>query len=207
MKSTEEERDVGVTIHRSLKPSKQCAQAAAKANQVLGQISRAFHYRDRHIFVRLYKQYVRCHLEFAVSTWNPWSTADIELLEKVQVRAIRMVSGLQGTYEDKLRELNLQTLEERRRRADMIQTHKIIHGIDKVDRHTWFNFVSNTDRNTRARSDNLNLIKPNARLEIRRNFYSNRVIDSWNRLPFDVKRAASTNQFKNMYDNLVVVED
>ena len=194
MKSTEEERDVGVTIHRSLKPSKQCAQAAAKANQVLGQISRAFHYRDR-------------HLEFAVPTWYPWSTADIELLEKVQVRAIRMVSGLQGTYEDKLRELNLQTLEERWRRADMIQTHKIIHGIDKVDRHTWFNFVSNTDRNTRALSDNLNLSKPNARLEIRRNFYFNRVIDSWNRLPFDVKRAASTNQFKNMYDNLVVVED
>ena len=76
-----------------------------------------------------------------------------------------------------------------------------------MDRHTWFNFVSNTDRATRARSGNLNLIKPNARLEIRRNFYSNRVIDSWNRLPFDVKRAASTNQFKNMYDNLVVVED
>ena len=45
---------------------------------------------------------------------------------------------------------------------------------------------------------NLNLIKPNARLEIRRNFYSNRVIDSWNRLPLDVKRATSTNQFKNM---------
>jgi len=59
-----EEKDVGIIITEKLKPAAQCAAAARTAQVVLGQISRAFHYRDRHIFVRLYKQYVRPHLEF-----------------------------------------------------------------------------------------------------------------------------------------------
>ncbi len=54
--TTAEERDIGVTITENLKPTAQCAKAAKTAQMVLGQISKAFHYRDRHIFVRLYKQ-------------------------------------------------------------------------------------------------------------------------------------------------------
>jgi hypothetical protein len=39
-----------------------------------------------------------------------------------------MVSGLEGqTYEDKLRELGLLTLEERRHQGDMCMVHKIMH--------------------------------------------------------------------------------
>jgi hypothetical protein len=41
-------------------------------------------YRDRHVFVRLYVQYVRPHLEFSVPAWSPWQKADKECLEKVQ---------------------------------------------------------------------------------------------------------------------------
>jgi hypothetical protein len=55
--------------------------AARTAQTVLFQISRAFHYRDRHVFIRLYVQYVRPHLEFAVPAWSPWLEADKEVLE------------------------------------------------------------------------------------------------------------------------------
>ena len=65
------EKDVGVVIHNSLKPSIQCAKAAGKANLVLGQLSRAVTYRDKDTFVRLYKVYVRPHLEYAVQSWCP----------------------------------------------------------------------------------------------------------------------------------------
>ena len=61
---------------------------------VLGQIGRAFHFRDMHFFIRLYKQHVRPHLEFAGQAWAPWTTADKAVLENLQKRAICMVSGL-----------------------------------------------------------------------------------------------------------------
>ena len=97
---TEEERDIGVVVEKSLKPTKQCLEATRKANMVLGQITRSFYYRDRFVFLRLYKQFVRVHLEFSVVSWSPWTQADIMAIEKVQIRAVNMVTGLKGqTYE------------------------------------------------------------------------------------------------------------
>ena len=64
---------------------------------------------------------------------------DKEILEKVQKRAISMTSGLSGsTYKEKLREVGLTSLEERRKREDMIQVWKILHGHDHVDKNKWF---------------------------------------------------------------------
>ena len=75
-----------------------------------------------------------CHLEFAVPAWSPWLQGDIETLEKVQCRAINLVVGLRGrTYKEKLAELGMRTLENRRKRLDLVQTFKIIKGIDKVE--------------------------------------------------------------------------
>jgi ribonucleases P/MRP protein subunit RPP40 len=112
---TKEEMDIGVTITDNLKPAAQCARAARTAQAVLGQITRAFHYRDKVVFMQLYKQYVRPHLEFAVQAWSPWHQADKDTLEKVQGRAVAMVAGLRSReYEDRLKELKLTTLEERR---------------------------------------------------------------------------------------------
>jgi hypothetical protein len=111
-------------MSKSLKPSAQCGKAARTAQTVLSQMARAFHYRARHIFLRLYKQYVRPHLEFASAAWSPWQERDERdkaVLEKIQRRAVSMISGLKGkSYEEKLLELELPTLEERRHQADMV---------------------------------------------------------------------------------------
>jgi hypothetical protein len=83
---------------------------------VLGQIRRSFHYRDRFTFERLYKQYVRPHLEFAAPAWSPWLQGDKDTFEKVQEKAVNMVSGLKGkTYLEKCAEMGIETLEDRRR--------------------------------------------------------------------------------------------
>jgi hypothetical protein len=97
------ERDVGVIISDDLKQADQCKKAAQTAGAILGQIHRAFHYRDRHTYLGLYKQYVRPHLEFASPAWAPWNMGDINCLEKVQQRAVKAVSGLRGrTYSERL---------------------------------------------------------------------------------------------------------
>ena len=62
LKETVSERDIGVKVHQSLRPSLQCTEASQRANAVLGQVTRAFHFRDRTTFLKLYKQYVRPHL-------------------------------------------------------------------------------------------------------------------------------------------------
>jgi hypothetical protein len=200
LSATEEERDIGVCVARNLKPSAQCALAARTAQTVLSQLSRAFHYRDRHVFKRLYVQYVRPHLEFASVAWTPWHEADKTVLERIQQRAVSMISGLKGaTYEEKLAELGLTTLEERRHQTDMLQTFKIMRGFDNVDSATWFQRVDTSVRTTRSAADPLNLRAQPARLDIRRNFFSNRVIEPWNLVPSELKNARTVGYFKRAY--------
>ena len=203
--STEFEKDIGVKVHRSLRPSMQCNEASQRANAVLGQVSRAFHFRDRRVFVQLYKQYVRPHLEVAVPAWSPWTIGDKDTLEKVQRRAVRMVSGLQGaTYEAKLKELDILSLEDRRTKYDLVQTFKIIRGFDDVRSEIWFKLVGeNPARLTRHSNDPLNINRQNPRCEIRKNFFSQRVINIWNALPSDVKISASVFSFKRKVHELL----
>ena len=155
--------------------------------------------------MNLYKQYVRPHLEFAVPAWSPWTVGDKELLEKVQMRAIRMVSGLQtNTYEDRLKELNLPSLETRRLHYDLCQVFKIIRCKDDVRPSTWFDLTGPAPaRITRHTQDPLNINKKQPKRDLRKNFFSHRVIDHWNRLPSEVKRAENVKMFKKQMEKLV----
>ena len=197
--ATDKEQDIGVIITDNLKPNLQCTTAARRASSVLTQISRAFMYRDKRTFLQLYKQFVRCHLEFAVPVWSPWLLGDIEVLEKVQKRALNMIVGLEGrSYEDKLSELNMTTLVVRRKRFDLIQTFKILNGLDKVDYTTWFTLVGDTpNRITRNTSYKKNLVATHSSTDIRKNFFTNRVVSMWNSLPIDVKESRTLSMFKS----------
>ena len=114
----ESEKDVGVLLHNTFRPSIQCARAAAKANAVLGQLSRGISYRDSKTFIGLYKTFVRPHLDYCAQAWSPWTKADIDVLEAVQRRAVMMVTNLRGrSYEERLAELEMVTLEKRRLRG------------------------------------------------------------------------------------------
>jgi len=191
------ERDVGVMISNDLKPGQHCAKAARTANAVLNQIFKAFHYRDRRTFVQLYLQYVRPHLEFASPAWSPWSQGDIDILEKVQQRAVKAVSGLAGrTYEERLRELGLTTLQARRAETDLVQTFKILRGFDDVRGEKWFSLVEN-GRATRANTGGLVLQQQRSRLDLRRHFFSQRVIKGWNQLSPETRNSTSVNAFKS----------
>ena len=211
LKKVNTEKDLGVHIHQSLTPSMHIAEAVKKANQVLGQLLHAISYRDKHNFMILYKQRVRCHLEYAVQCWNPWLKHDIDLMEGGQKRAVRGIQGLHGNYEDKLKQIGLPTLVERRTRGDMIQTFKIVNKIDDVNPNTWFSFASDVQRPTRntvqlendgSAIQRLTLKSKNTRLNLRKYFFSNRVVEPWNALPETLKRAKSINCFKRGYDEL-----
>ena len=205
MEEVEVEKDVGVMVANNLKPSQQCSAAAGKANGVLGQVSRAVKYRDKRTFVQLYKVYVRPHLEYCIQAWSPYTQADKDKLEHVQRRAVNMVAGLRGrSYEQKLREVGLTTLEERRIRGDMIQTSRILNGIDQVDASTWFAMATDRDRvgaaNTRNSTDTTRLVEGVSKHEVRRNFFSQRVPRYWNSLPETTRQQQTVLGFKAAYD-------
>ena len=195
---SEAEKDLGIWMTRDLKPSVQCAEAYRISSTMLNQLSRAFHYRDRFVFLRLYKTYVRCHLEFSTPVWSPWLKGDIDLLEKVQEKAVNMISGLKAkTYTEKLKELNLLSLADRRTRFDVIQVFKIIKGIDKVPFNTWFDLQPG--RSTRG-SHNLNIQLKFRKTDVAKNFFSVRAAKNWNELPSIIKDSPNLSCFKKHLD-------
>jgi ribonuclease P/MRP protein subunit RPP40 len=201
--STAEERDIGVTISENLKPAAQCAKAVKTAQGVLGQLTRAFHFRDRHVFMRLYKQYVRPHLEFSTQAWSPWTEGDKSCLEKVQQRAVKMVSGLKSDqYSERLVELGMPTLEERRHQADMAMVHKLTNRRGGLYPAQWFEMAADGARATRSAANPRNLRMRQGRMEIRRNFFSVRVVDSWNNILDNVRSVAKSEQFQQQYKKL-----
>jgi hypothetical protein len=196
----EEEKDVGVIIHRSLKPARQCERNAATATGVLMQLPKCFHFKNRHIFLQLYKQYVRPHLEFATPAWSPWLQSDIQTLEKVQEKAVKMISGLAGKDYEECKELGLETLADRRVLQDMAQVYKLVHKVDQVDRLRLFNHVP--EGRTCLAADPLNMRQEPVRTDIRKHFFTQRVINNWNNIPADVKNVKNVHQFKKSYRKL-----
>ena len=163
---------------------------------------RSLSYRNKTVWNSLLKTYVRPHLEYCVQVWNPWLVKDKEILEKIQKRAITLTFGLSGsTYEEKLKELGLISLENKKKRGDLIQVWIILHGHDYVDKNKWFSsaYVPEEGRGiqTRQSKDPLNLKVLVVKTEIYRNFFSTRCVNMWNEIPQDVKNAKNLNIFKN----------
>ena len=133
------------------------------------------------------------------------------MLENVQKRAIGMVTNFKGrTYEEKLSEAGMITLEARRKRGDLLQAYRTFHAVDDVDPKLWFNRVQPragaSKENpgwTRNTSGALNVTRGGGINDFRRNFWSQRVTEPWNSLPTEVKEAESLNNFKNGIDNLI----
>ena len=149
------------------------------------------------MFLRLYKSIVRPHLEYAIQAWRPFTKKNINLLEGVQRRATKLVSGCRNrSYEDRLGYLGLTTLETRRLRGDMIETFKILTEKENLDKKIFFQ----RDLDSRTRGHKFKLKKPSSRLDIRKYSFGHRVVDDWNGLPSEVVNSETINQFKARID-------
>ena len=99
-------------------------------------------------------------------------------------------------YEDRLTKTGLTTLEERRTRGDLIEVFKMVKGLNKSDYRKFFAIV----KNSKTRRHKFKFVKNRTRLDIRKHFFSQRVVEEWNKLPNSVVESQSLNCFKNSYD-------
>ena len=103
LSKTVKEKDLGVTMNANMKVSEQCRIAASKGNQVLGMIRRNITYKEKSLIVPLYKAIVRPHLEYCIQAWSPYLMKDIDMLEKIQRRATKLIPGPRDlSYEERL---------------------------------------------------------------------------------------------------------
>ena len=78
---------------------------------------------------------VRLHFEYYIQAWRPYRKKDIDTLERIQRRATKMIKLRHLSYEERLKECGLRTLETNRLRGDQIEVFKILNGYENIDRN------------------------------------------------------------------------
>ena len=123
---------------------------------------------------------------------------NITALENVQRRATKLIPGFKDmTYENRLRKLKLPTLAYRRKRGDMIEAFKLTSGLYD----TALPSLLEIQKNTRTRGHSKKLYQHRSNKDIRKNFFTNRIINIWNSLPENVISAKNTKIFEHRLDN------
>ena len=191
-------KDLGIYMSSDLKPAHNVNKAAAKGNQMVGLIRRNFLDVDLNTCRTLYCSLVRPHLEYAIQSWSPYYQKDISELEKVQRRMTKLVPELKDLdYETRCSRLGITILEKRRQRGDLIESYKILNGMENIDYQTFFEYK---DNQTRSNSRKLNN-HGHWRTLVRVNSFSVRTVNAWNSLPREVVSAPTISIFKARLDD------
>ena len=198
LEETTNEKDLGVFIDPYLSFDIHISSTIKKARKVSGMIIRTIKNKYPIIMSTLFKSLVRPILEYAHAVWCPFKKKHILEIEKVQRQFTKQIKGLRNlSYQERLSQIKLPSLEFRRLRGDYIEVYKIIHQL--YDPVTTDKLLT-LDSNKNTRSNTLKLKKKRVNLLPFQKFFTNRVINKWNKLPENIVCSESLNIFKNRLD-------
>ncbi len=171
--------DLGIIVSNDLKPSTHIDHITKKANQRLGMIRRCFTNHTSSVINPLYKAIVRPIIEHNSQLWNPWLVKDINNLDKVQKRCIKLCTS----------QISFEPLSDRRRKADLCEVYKQLRS--PTANTPLIRSTSNT------RGNALKLDHQLKRTDVRKYYFSNRVIADWNSLSTATVLSPNVSTFKD----------
>ena len=189
-----EHPDLGVLAHRSLKFHSHIRKTAGMCGGLTTNILASTLCREADFVMNIYVSHIRPKLEYCSCVWNLGYLGDTRMLERIQRRWTRQVRGLEDVpYEQRLRELNLFSVQGRLLRADLIMVWKIFNGQCAASPEQLF-----TLNPSPRRGHPLKIFVPRTNLDIRKRSFAIRVIADWNSLPTETVMASSLDTFKRL---------
>ena len=161
-------RDLGIIVSDNLSPTAHVMDIVSKAHRRSALILRAFTSQDVKLLIRAYIVYVRPLLEHNTVIWSPYFVKDIEAIERVQRRFTKRLRGYRNySYAERLRLLQLHSLEVRRLVIDLVWCYKIVFHIADICMDDFFSFTHCTS----TRGHPYKLYKPDFSTTIRTHFF------------------------------------
>ena len=199
LQSVSREKDLGTVFTEDLSQLTNCNTLASRATFRLNQLSRVLGKFTPEAFPKIFATLIRPYIEVNIQACPPTLRRDINTLERVQRRATKRVAGLANMeYTDRLRSLNLYSMEYRRARGDLILLRDILISDGHPNRHL-FQAASTAT----LRGNSLKLERQRPRLRVRENCFPVRVCRPWNSLPDTVILASNKQAFKRQLDQHV----
>ena len=187
--------DLGITYNDKISFREHIDMKVAKAYQRIYLIFRGFVSRNTSLLKQAYVTYVEPLLEDCTPVWSPYLIKDIAKIENVQrYFTRRLFTRNTLNYADRLKILNLESLEQRRLKFDLKMYFQIIHGLVNLDKDKFFVFLPKSHG---TRSHDFQLQLPLYHSNLLSNTFAGRAIDCWNGLSAQAVSAKSLGCFKS----------
>lgn len=186
-------RDLGIVVDSTMRFHEHVGQVANKAGGLANCLLKSTVCRSLEFMKKLFISDIRPIIDFASQVWNLGYIGDTKLLETVQRRWTKQVSGLVNcSYRERLIALDLYSIKGRLLRSDLICCWKIFHGESVISPEDLFTLAPSVG--TRGHSLKIHIQRSN--IEAWKRFLPNRVAGIWNSLPQPLVEANSLNAFK-----------
>jgi hypothetical protein len=123
------QKDLGITVCNNLSPTTHVQDIVKRAQRKIAMFRRCFTGLDEAKVTILYQSLVRPALEYASTAWSPLLKKDIDAIEKVQKKCLRLCKN---------KDIHLESLEDRRLKTDLVDTYKFLNGLYKTDAAKFF---------------------------------------------------------------------
>ena len=191
---SESHSDLGVQVDRKLKFHGHIRRRVAVAGALTTNILSSTLCREADFLLSIYISHVRPQLEYGSQLWNQGYIGDTTLVERIQRRWTREMDGIGHLpYDERLRALDLYSVRGRLLRADLLLVWKMFHGECALNPREFFEPTLSTI----TRGHSLKMRVQQCRLDVRKRFFSNRVVAAWNSLSAEAVEAGTINSFKS----------